>query len=40
MTDQDPDSTVRGNGEQNVTQDDVTQEEEAEFNEWGNDKQN
>ena len=40
MTDQDPDSTVRGNGEQNVTQDDVTQEEEAEFNERGNDKEN
>ena len=36
MTDQDP--TVRENEEPDVTQDDVTQEEEAEFNDRGEDK--
>ena len=36
MTDQDP--TLRENEEPDVTQDDVTQEEDAEFNDRGEDK--
>ena len=40
MTDQDPNNTVQRNEELDVTQNDVTQEEEAEFNDRGEDKQN
>ena len=40
MTDQDPESLVRENDVQNVTQDDVTLDEVAEFNERGNNKEN
>ena len=38
MTDQGPTTAVRENEESDVTQDDVTQEEEAEFNDRGEDK--
>ena len=38
MTDQGPTNTVHENEESDVTQDDVTQEEEAEFNDRGEDK--
>ena len=40
MTDQDPNNTVHENEEPDVTQNDVTQEEEAEFNDRGENKQN
>ena len=40
MTDQDPNNTVQRNEELDVTQNDVTQEEEAEFSDRGEDKQN
>ena len=40
MTDQDPDSTVQENDVQTGTRNDVTQDDEAEFNERGNYKQN
>ena len=40
MTDQDPNNTVQRNEELDVTLNDVTQEEEAEFNDRGEDKQN
>ena len=35
MTDQDPNNTVQRNEELDVTQNDVTQEEEAEFSDRG-----
>ena len=38
MTDQGPSTAVREIEESDVTQDDVTQEEEAEFNDRGEDK--
>ena len=40
MTDQEPESTAQERDVQNVTHDDVTPEEEAEFNERGNNKEN
>ena len=40
MTDQGPTNTFQENEEADVTQDDVTQEEEAEFNDRGENKQN
>ena len=40
MTDQDPNNTVQRNEELDVTQNEVTQEEEAEFSDRGEDKQN
>ena len=38
MTDEGPATTVRENEETDVTENDVTQEEEAEFNDRGEDK--
>ena len=38
MTDQGPINTVHENAETDVTEDDVTQEEEAEFNDRGEEK--
>ena len=40
MTDQEHETTVQESGVQNVTSNDVTHAEEAEFNERGNNKEN
>ena len=40
MTDQEPENTAQESDVQNVTRNDVTPAEEAEFNERGNNKEN